>query len=59
MTLTGCIKTTNGGSQWYPDTMMQTIIYLGTIWYLFTKLGTKHIGKQTIKAAIWGPRDNI
>ena len=29
-------KATNGGPQWYSDTIMQTLFYLGTSWYFNT-----------------------
>ena len=43
---TGDFKATNGGTHWYSDNMMQTIIYLGTNWYFNAESKKKIIKPQ-------------
>ncbi len=40
------IKATNGGTQWYSDNMMQTLIYLGTSWYFNTRAISEKMAKK-------------
>ena len=51
------VKATNGGPQWYLNTIMQILIYFLTSWYFNTK-SKKFLGKEIIKATTCRPRHN-